>query len=311
MTSDRRLILLGPQPEFQTLRAALARLQIHGRVAVVTAGWEEDEADDEALRRAIPGDATNLALFQRSERLFAEDVELIKQLRLRQDELRHLRDVYRIRLDRALEAAQQVLVRQESLVDLEPERESAIEMVRQLDRQYVVRTRQVYEEYERRLQTSHRPSVANHRRELAEILADVQALLISGGHTTIILNRLQIFGILDVHQHLPLIAWSAGTMALSDQIVFFHDSPPQGEGNAEVLRAGMGLFHDILPLPSARDRMKLDDRIRVALFARRFAMFRCVVFDQDTMLDRRDGQWTIVGPAERLDLDGILVPMQS
>ncbi len=305
----RRLILLGPQPEYQSLSTVLERTGFDGPVGIVTAGWEEDEADDAPLTRLLPGNSVNLALFKRSEELFDADVELIAQLRLRQDELRHLRDVYRVRLDHVLTAARQTFGWRNSLVDLNPERLSAIEMVRQLDRQYFVRTSQVCDRYEDQLDIKNRPLVAAHRRELEQILGDSDGLVISGGHAAIILNRLRLFGVLEMCAHLPIIAWSAGAMALADQIVFFHDSPPQGAGNAEVLRAGMSLFHNILPLPSARSRLNLDDAFSVALFASRFHTFSCTVFDEHTLLDRNEGEWTILGNAQQLDLEGRLVPM--
>lgn len=137
--------------------------------------------------------------------------------------------------------------------------------------------------------------MVQHRREIVDVLQRTEAILIAGGHVAIILNRLKIFGILEVRSELPIIAWSGGAMALSDQVVFFHDSPPQGPGDAEVLRAGMGLFHDVLPLPDAKTRLNLEDQARVELFARRFSRFKCVIFDEDTILERNQGHWSAKG----------------
>ena len=168
-------------------------------------------------------------------------------------------------------------------------------MVRQLDRQYFVRTSQVHDHYEERLQTPNRPLVARQRGEIYGQLEQCKAILIAGGHVAIILNRLKIFGILEMRPDLPIIGWSGGTMALSDQIVFFHDSPPQGPGDAELLRAGMGLFSDILPLPDAKSRLNLEDAARVELFARRFDRCQCVIFDEETILERQHGHWQTKG----------------
>ena len=66
----------------------------------------------------------------------------------------------------------------------------------------------------------------------------------------------------------PVIAWSAGAMAMSDRIVLFHDHPPQGAGDPEVLDAGLALCRQVVALPHARRRLQLDDPIRVSLFAR-------------------------------------------
>ena len=287
-------MLLGPQPEYKTLKLALRRLDPGGCVAVITAGWEEDELAAEKLgplQSCLPKESFNLELFRRSEQLFTTDKELIRLLRERQDKLRHLRNVYFARLDDLLDAARATLRREDPLLDLAAERESAIDMVRQLDRQYLVRTRQICDDYELRLDVVNRPDIRSHRNEISEKLADAKALLISGGNAAIILNRLRLFGVLDMDQSVPVIAWSGGAMALADQIVLFHDSPPQGRGNAEVLRAGMSMFDRFLPLPDATNRLLLDDELRVALFARRFQDYQCVVFDENTFMDRSQGHW--------------------
>lgn len=291
---SRPITLLGPQPNYASLKVALEQQAIDGPVALITAGWETDEQEDGELKQAIGVESINLNLFARTEQLFADDPELIQWLRDRQDELRHLRDAYNGRLNHLLRAAREIIRRKEVLVDLESERESAIEMVRQLDRQYFVRTSQIVDRYEEQLQTAHRPQVIQHRQEIGEILNGVNAILISGGHVAIILNRLRIFGILEMNPCLPIVAWSGGAMALSDQIVFFHDSPPQGKGNPEVLRAGMGVFQDLLPLPDARARLRLKDRTRVKLFARRFGRYRCVILDEQTILRREHGSWVSI-----------------
>ena len=290
---QRHLFLLGPQSGYRSLRTAIDQEGVAGPVALITAGWETDEHEDQELKQAIGLPSVNLQLFARTEQLFKDDPQLIQTLRDRQDELRHLRNAYNDRLDHLLKAARQIIRRQEDLIDLDAERESAIEMVRQLDRQYFVRTSQIVDRYEEIIQTGTRPLVAAHRNELAEILSHVHAIVISGGHVAIILNRLKIFGILEMRPELPIFSWSGGAMALADQVVLFHDSPPQGAGNPEVLRAGMGLFQDILPLPDGRSRLNLRDTARVELFSRRFQQFDCVIFDSETILERQNGNWTL------------------
>lgn len=310
---QRQLTLLGPQSDYRSLKVALARKQINGKVALITAGWETDEHEDHDLKQAIGLPADNLQLFARTEQLFKDDPELIQTLRSRQDELRHLRYAYNDRLDYLLEAARQIIRKQEDLIDLDAERESAIDMVRQLDRQYFVRTSQIIDRYEENLQTETRPQVAAHRAEIAEILSQCQAILISGGHVAIILNRLKIFGALEMCPELPIFTWSGGAMALADQVVLFHDSPPQGAGNPEVLRAGMGFFQDILPLPSGRERLNLADSARVELFSRRFDQFACVLLDAETVLERENGIWNLVegGQETRLGTCGKVVDFQA
>ncbi len=310
---ERHLFLLGPQPEYASLQQLLRELQLGSPLALITAGWETEENQDHTLKHSLGVEGINLNLFARTERLFEEDPELIQLLRDRQDELRHLRDVYNDRLHLLLKAARQIIRRQEKLVDLTAEREAAIDMVRQLDRQYYVRTSQVHDDYEERLQTPNRPLVARQRGEIYGQLEPCKAILIAGGHVAIILNRLKIFGILEMRPDLPIIAWSGGAMALADQIVFFHDSPPQGPGDAELLRAGMGLFSDVLPLPDANSRLNLDDMARVELFARRFDRCQCVVFDERTILERQHERWHTkgAGPLEKLGHTGSVMEFNA
>ena len=81
-------------------------------------------------------------------------------------------------------------------------------------------------------------------------------------------------------------------MALADQIVLFHDHPPQGKGNPEVLRAGMGLFHELIPLPNASHRLHLNDSAHVRLIAERFKNYACIDLNEATLLERQNGHWT-------------------
>ncbi len=77
----------------------------------------------------------------------------------------------------------------------------------------------------------------------------------------------------------PVFAWAGGAMVVTERVVLFHDSPPQGAGNAEILDAGLGLVPGLVALPDPRLRLRLDDRERVGLFAGRFAPAACVAMD--------------------------------
>src|SRR5205085_11020329 len=100
------VVLLGAQRFDPTLSAAVARQYVTQRMALVTAGWQELEGEDEELRAHLaPRETVNLMLHARSEELFREDPELRAAHRERQDALRHRQDFYRIRVEHALEAA--------------------------------------------------------------------------------------------------------------------------------------------------------------------------------------------------------------
>jgi len=102
---------------------------------------------------------------------------------------------------------------------------------------------------------------------------------------------LHLFNIAAALRSAPLIAWSAGAMALADRIVLFHDRAPQGPGHPEVYGSGLSLLRDVVLLPHARARLLLDDTPRMAVFARRFAPARCVLLETGTRIEVPDGGW--------------------
>jgi hypothetical protein len=106
---------------------------------------------------------------------------------------------------------------------------------------------------------------------------------------------------------LPIFAWSAGAMAITQRVVLFHDSPPQGPGNAELLGEGLGLVPGTVVLPHAVKRLQLDDPLRVSLFARRFAPDRCVTLDQGERMIWDGRRWT--AQARQLLPSGMVVPI--
>jgi hypothetical protein len=124
---------------------------------------------------------------------------------------------------------------------------------------------------------------------------------------TILLRRLRLFGVLDLLDAQPIVAWSAGAMVLSERIVLFHDDPPQGAGSAEVAELGLSACKGIVPLPHAEKRLQLGDRERVALFARRFAPDLCAALVPRTRLDWDGARWSGQPGTRKLDASGQLV----
>ncbi|MDX1389699.1 MAG: Type 1 glutamine amidotransferase-like domain-containing protein, partial [Acidobacteriota bacterium] len=166
--------------------------------------------------------------------------------------------------------------------------------------------RRVHDEFDRRWEPSSREAVTRHRGEIAEILARCDALVIAGGHVAVLLNRLRLFDLVPMLEHTPVVAWSAGAMTLCECIVLFHDSPPQGFGNPEILEAGLGLCPGIIPLPHARKRLRLDDPLRVTLFSLRFAPSRSIVLEQGSRLDWDGRSWNAAPGTLWLGPDGSL-----
>ncbi len=276
----RVLTLLGPQRLQTTIAAAIERLGAEGQIAAVTAGWQEREAEIEELRQHLGRPVVDLRLHRRCERVFAAEPALFHAHRSRQNRLREMHQLYRYRLDFALEPARELLRREGDAELLEPEREAAIEAVRDLDRRYLQRIAEVHRAFEHEHPPGSHAALERQRAEVATIVGDSGALMIAGGHVAVLVNRLRLFRFAELAVDKPVIAWSAGAMALAERVVLFHDSPPQGAGNAEVLDLGLGLFSGLLPLPHARRRLRLDDPCRVALFARRFAREVCLPLDE-------------------------------
>ena len=269
----------------------------------MTAGWQEREGEDDELRAHVARDFVNLRLYERAELALAEDPELAAGLRQRQERLHDLQELYRVRLDHALEAARK-MQRIPSRPMVDEHRRAAIRALRTLDRQHLSRARRIHEEFEAEWQPQRRPAVLRHREELRGLLERVEALAVAGGHVAVLLNRMRLFNILPLLDGRPLLAWSAGAMALSDRVVLFHDSPPQGAGNAEVLVGGLAAARNIVPLPHGRRRLDLDDPLRVSLFARRFSPATCVVLDPGTRLTWDGDEWSVGPDTLRLDRRG-------
>lgn len=304
------LVLLGPQRFTPTVLATLDSLGVNGRVAVVTAGWQERESEVDELRQHVGRELTNLRLYERAEEVFEQDPELASAWRERQERLRELQELYRLRLDRALDAARELLVRRVGNPMLLEHRRAAIRALRTLDRQHLVHLRRLHAEFEQRWAPTSRPAVARHRGQLRQLLESSTALAVAGGHVAVLLNRLRLFDILPWVNGRPLVAWSAGAMALGERVVLFHDSPPQGPGNAEVLEVGLGVFPRVVPLPHARKRLCLEDPVRLALFARRFAPAHCVLLEAGTRLDWDGAGWRPGRGTRRLGRGGTLRAME-
>ena len=305
------LLVLGPQRLRPTVRPALESIDAAGgRIAIVTAGWEEREGEDGELVDHLSGDVVNLHLHERAEDVFHHDPDLFEALRYRYDRRRKLRDIYRLRLDHALEAVRELMRMEGHDELLEEEREAALEAVRRLDAHHLEHTRELQLAFDQEHRPAERDAVARHRGEIEAVLSDCSVICVAGGHVGILLNRLRLFGLAPRARELTVVAWSAGAMALSDRVVLFHDTPPQGRVNAEVFEEGLGIFPRLVPLPHARHRLLLDDPGRVGLFARRFGPDLCAALDEGSRLDWQDDVWWGKDGTRQLCADGSVVEVE-
>jgi hypothetical protein len=299
------VVLLGPQRFKPTLGQAMAEHGVAGRVATITAGWQERESDDADLDKHLHGQTVNLRLHARGEEVFAEDAELKELHRQKQERLMLVQEFYRLRAEALNETARQVARRAPDADLLAEETQQSLDQVRELDRRHLERVRAANGELEARVTLAERRSVARHRRELAAVVEDCAAVAIAGGHVAVLLNRLKLFDIATVIAGRPVFAWAAGAMALTERVVLFHDSPPQGRGVSQILDEGLGLAPGVVALPSPRSRLRLDDRERVSWFARRYAPLACVALDDGARVTYETGVgWGRAQAALRLDAGG-------
>ncbi|MEC7726080.1 MAG: hypothetical protein VYD05_11235 [Planctomycetota bacterium] len=285
-------IVLGPQRHAPSLKAAVDDL-VDGDapVALVTAGWEEREAEDEELREHVGRPVENLSVWERVERIFAADPRLLDAMRARHATLRRAQELYRLRLEGLMGPAVELLRGPGEDPWVEAEQQDAWELVGRLDRQHMARVAEIHDEFEQRVRPSERPAVQAERAAVEAQLAGAACLLVAGGHIGVLLHRLRLFDVCGLWGDRPTVAWSAGAMALTERIVLFHDSPPQGSSYAEVMEAGFGRLPGFVALPHARARLQTDDRVRMQLLSRRFAPAICGLLDQGARFDWRGGRW--------------------
>ena len=270
------VVLLGAQRYNPTLGDAIKELGVKGKIATITAGWQEREDDDADLNEHLGGRAVNLTLHARGEDVFRKDKELLKAHRERQTLLRHRQDFYRVRLEHALDA--QHVIEQRSAPDdiLEDEARTSIDAIRNIDALHLERCTKDRGDFDARYRPLERSPITRHRKEIAKIIDGCEAIAIAGGHVASLLNRLRLFGIAELAHGKTIFAWCGGAMAISERVVLFHDSPPQGPGAAEVLDAGLGFVGEVIVLPQPEFRLKLGDRARLKVMVRRFAPATCI-----------------------------------
>ena len=305
------IVLLGPQRPTPNVRAALAGLAIEGPVCAITAGWHEREGELDELREHLGRPVTELALYARCEEAFAHDPGLFEAHRARQDTLIAMQRFYRVRLSHALAAVHELAAEEGPGAPLVASRRAATRALRALDRSHLRDIRRVHAEFEARCPASRCPRLGRHREAVARTVADAAAVLVAGGHVAVLAGRLRLLDLGSLLGGKTVVAWSAGAMALSERVVLFHDHPPQGAGDPEILDAGLGLVRGVVPLPSARERLALGDAHRVGVFARRFSPARALTLDNGALARWSGDRLVRASRVARLTAAGRLVAVTA
>ena len=289
------LMLLGHQRENPRLQSVLEKWNIRDSVALVSAGWEEDEEDDQWVRDALDCQVVNTHLYRLADELFHQDPEVLTLLRERQDRLRELREVNELQTENLCVVARQLWQRQEQSAAAVFPLQQTIAQLRQIDVSYLQAVSTVIREFDQRIGSKRRPSVLAYREAVLKRIAGCQALLIAGGHVGVLLNRLNLCRLLR-HVSLPIIAWSGGAMVLGQRVVFYDHFVPHAKREVELSRKGLNLFSGMQLFPRAAERLNLQDVCELTLLARRMDG-ECLVLDAHSQLE-----WTAHG---RLNVENV------
>lgn len=294
-------LLLGPQRPVTNLGSAIRDAGIpDGPIAVISAGWQEAEGDIDDVRGIVGREVRDLGLYARAEALMASDAVLNAAYRQRQETLKELQRLYRLRLHYLSVAARRTLRAEGDPDLLLPEQRHAIAQLRALDRHHLNRVRGILADFSARFDYRDYAPIAEQTAGIASILDECAAVLITGGNVVVTLNRLLLFGLAPHLRARDIVAWSAGAMVLSDNIVLFHDRLPQGRRDAEILGPGIGELPGYVFLPDARHRIREKDTARAGAFCRRFAPDICIALDSGSSLTFSGKELTAVHAARRI-----------
>ena len=322
------LLFLGPQRPDPNAPLALGKLLgesvLHEPpdegaphpVVVIAAGWRQDESEEKVLRKHLGPHVSVLPLYGWFDVVMRERGALAAAYRARQSALIRLKELHRVRLEAALSAVHQLWDHDHDAPGSRTLRQ-ALAAVRQVDADLLGASEEVHAEHGRPWDDD--PMVARLQARAAEVLGRARAVVLPGGHVAVLRNRMTFFDVVAPlrARHAagtPVVAWSAGSMVLTDRIVLFYDDPPDGPSYPEILDQGFGFVSDLVALPHARQRLRLDEPRRVALLASRFAPSACLALENGAWLVERDGVWFNRGPAgtaQRLQADGAVVPLPS
>jgi hypothetical protein len=296
-------ILLGPQRFTTTVGPTVRALGLDGPIAMVNAGWEERESDDAELAGHLDGQGVNLRLHHRMTDVLAKDehfAEAARAFRDRQDELRAF---YGIRLQSAIDTVHAVRHRT-SIHGVGPvAEEDALGTVREVDRWYAAELAELYREVGVSAPRVDSSTIGWHMGEIEAILAGCAGVVIAGGNVRTLLRAMRVFDV-SFPPDLPVVAWSAGAMALTDQVVLFHDFTPHGVTAAEIHDTGLGRLPGIIALPHAKRRLRLEDHERMSVLARRFPDHRLTLLDDGAVLRFPDGGTELPAGARFVDASG-------
>ena len=312
MSDVPRRLVLGPQRPTLNLGEATRNL-VGGDLplAVISAGWQEAEGDIEDVHREIGRPLVDLSLYQRAEAVFAGDPALADAHRQRQQAMRDLQRLYRMRLKSLALAARNLLDADGDPDLVASEQRHAFTQLRALDRHHEHNTMKLHAAFSSRFQPATHALLAEHRREVQEILTGTAGVVITGGNVIVLINRMRLFDVGPLLAGQDIVAWSAGAMALARRIVLYHDRTPLERRTPELLGEGLGILPGVVLLPDPERRLRTRDKRRMTLLSRRFSPDTCMTLASGSSVLFADGKVVANTGAERVTRNGGVAPVKA
>jgi len=279
-----RTVLLGPQRFRTTVGSTVRTVAPEGAIVTVTAGWRDRESDTDELDAILEGRSRHLHLYGRLSEVLEADQRFAEAALTHRYAVDELAGIYSLRLQRALDsvyAVQRRVVRTDlaaaALAD-------GVRVVQSIDRWYLETLDQTHGELSATADGRPSESIQRHRSEVAEAIEQAGAIVIAGGHVGVLLRCMTLFQV-NPPPELPVVAWSAGAMSLTDRVVLYNDRGPSGVTGPEVWDRGLGRAPRIVAMPHARRRLRMDDPMVLQILARRFDDARCLLLDDGARVD--------------------------
>ena len=293
-----KTILLGPQRFRTTVGTAIRTVAPEGPIATVTAGWRDRESDTDELDATLEGRGRHLNLYGRLQDVLDTDPTFATAALAHRDAIDELAGIYSIRLQRALDSVYAVQRRTARTDVAGSALADGVRVVQSIDQWYLDAVDQLRGELWAAAPAEDSEPIQRHRTEVADAIGQAGAIAIAGGHVGVLLRCLKLF-VVTLPTQLPVVAWSAGAMSLTERVVLYNDRGPSGVIGSEVWDRGLGRAPRIIAMPHARRRLQMDDPMLLRVLARRFGDARCLLLD--------DGASVALGPNGELPPDARII----
>ena len=214
----------------------------------------------------MEGRGRHLNLYGRLNDVLDSDQPFAMAALAHRDAVDELAGIYSLRLQRALDSVYAVQ-RRSVRTDLAASAlADGVRVVQSIDQWYLDAVDQLRGELWAAAPAEDSEPIQRHRAEVAEAVGQASAIAIAGGHVGLLLRCLKLFAV-NLPAELPVVAWSAGAMSLTERVVLYNDRGPSGVIGSEVWDRGLGRAPRIVAMPHARRRLQMDDPMVLRVLA--------------------------------------------